>query len=395
MQTRIEELAIATQEGNWSLVNQGLQSIVWDNSIEFEQVIDFSLQVLRFGDFQERWEVSKIIGKLGKDVIQPLVRVAGDEEVDIEGRWFAIRTLGEFKEAETILSLVELMEKTEEEDLIAIALSTLSNIGSSAISTLRELLVREDLRLLVVKSLSQIHHSSIIEPLVDVVKDVNPEIRAIAISALSGFQQEKTIPIFIEALQDKSSSVRKEAVTALGMRGKFKGKYDLVEKIKPLLYDLNLEVCQQSAIALGRMKDDKAVFALFKVLDSQHTPVLLKKEIIRVLSWDGSRQALLYLEKILYSEEQQTNQVEIEEEIVKVLGNQELPQLKFQSAQILINFLNSEQTNASIPKIKQAIAMSLGVLQEPSALTSLEQLATDTEKIVRLHAIAGLKRLGE
>ncbi|MEM7725536.1 MAG: HEAT repeat domain-containing protein [Cyanobacteria bacterium P01_A01_bin.45] len=393
MQGNIEKLVTLAQEGNWYLVNQCLQQISWNKPVELEKVLHSSLQVLRFGDFRERWEVAKIIPKLGKVVIQPLLLIVEDEEADVEVRWFAVRILGEFNEPQIIISLADLMQKTAEEDLIAIAGSTLSNIGDSAIVALGKLLADEKLRFLAVKSLSQIRRSSIIKPLIGVVDDMNPKVRAIAIETLGSFQHEELIPIFIKALKDTSSSVRKEAVIALGMRGKFKVQFDLVERLKPLLYDLNLEVSRQSAIALGRMKDEEGIEGLFQVLKAENTPILLKKEVIRVLGWDGSRQALIYLEKILYPQKSQLEQEELSQEIVKVLGNQELPQLKFQSAQILINFLHSEQKTASISRIKQAVAISLGVLQDASAIPSLEQLASDSEKIVRLHAIAGLKKL--
>ncbi|MDJ0617671.1 MAG: HEAT repeat domain-containing protein [Calothrix sp. MO_192.B10] len=393
MEATVEQLVTATQQGNWRVVNQCLQQVSWDTAVEFEQVLHSSLQVLSYGDFRERWEVAKIIPKLGEPVIKPLLLIIEDEAADVEVRWFAVRILGEFNEPQVILSLVNLVQSTEEEDLSIAATAALSNIGNDAIVALSELLKDEKSRLLAVKSLSQIRRSSTIEPLISVVNDINPEIRAIAIEALGSFHEEILIPIFIQALQDTSTAVRKEAVIALGMRGKSQGKFDLVKQLQPLLYDLNLEVCQQSAIALGRMKDEEGVEALFQVLISTTAPILLKKEIIRVLSWSGSQPALVYLEKILYANNLEPYKEKLCQEIVTVLGNQKLPQLRFKSAQILINFLNSEQETASVSKIKQAIATSLGELRELSALASLEQLARDPEQVVRLHAIAALKKL--
>ncbi|MDJ0800368.1 MAG: HEAT repeat domain-containing protein [Calothrix sp. MO_167.B12] len=393
MQATVEQLVTATQQGNWRVVNQCLQQVSWDTAVEFEQVLHSSLQVLSCGDFRERWEVAKIIPKLGEAVIKPLLLIVEDEAADVEVRWFALRILGEFNEPQIILSLVNLVQSTDEEDLSIAATTALSNIGNSAIVALSQLLEHEKSRLLAVKSLSQIRRSSTIEPLISVVNDINPEIRAIAIEALGSFHEERLIPILIQALQDTSAAVRKEAVIALGMRGELKGKFDLVKQLQPLLYDLNLEVCQQSAIALGRMKDEQGVEVLFQVLISTTAPLLLKQEIIRVLSWSGSQPALVFLEKILYVNNLESYQEELCQEIVTVLGNQKLPQLRLKSAQILINFLNSEQAIASISNIKQAIATSLGELRELSALASLEQLAHDPEQVVRLHAIAALKKL--
>ena len=109
MQVSLEQLVTATQQGNWRVVNQCLQQVSWNTAGEFEQVLHSSLQVLNFGDFRERWEVAKIIPKLGKAAIAALLLIVEDEERDVEVRWFAVRILGGLNEPQVILPLVNLI----------------------------------------------------------------------------------------------------------------------------------------------------------------------------------------------------------------------------------------------------------------------------------------------
>ena len=402
MQYTSESLHNAAKQGNWSLVNRCLQQIIlsdrgsnWQTKegefeceFEFEQVLDFALQVLHFGDFQERWEVAKIFPKFGNRIVTPLLRILEDEEADLECRWFAIRILGKFDQPEVIISLANLLRETEEEDLSAIAATALANIGTSAIRALSELLQDQKSRLLAVRSLAIIRRFEIIEPLKSLVNDPTPEVRAIVLEALGSFQDRELISLFIEALTDTSASVRKEAVVALGMRAKFKVDFDIVNHLTPLLHDLNPQVCQQTVLALGRMEDDKATEALFLVLMSANTSVWLQQEIVRVLNWSSKTQSLTYLEKALYS-----SQSNIREEIITVLGRQYSLETRSQATQILIDFFQSKPDLANQAQIKQALAMSLGELGNLNAISILQQIASDEDPKIKLHAMAALKKI--
>lgn len=399
-----ESLYAAAKQANWSLVNRYLQQVVFsdkdsnrqskEEKLEFEQVLEFAVQVLHFGDFQERWEVAKIFPKLGNGIVSPLLRILEDEQADLESRWFAIRILGKFDRPEVVISLANLLGETEEEDLCTIAATALANIGTSAIKALSELLPDEKSRLLAVRSLAIIRRRETIDPLKSVVNDPTSEIRAIALEALGSFHERELIPLFIEALTDTSASVRKEAVIALGMRAKFKADFDIVNYLKPLLHDLNPQVCQQTVLALGRMEDDRATEALFLVLMSGTTPILLQQEIVRVLNWSSKAQSLGYLEKALHCSQPNIHQ-DISQEIITVLGRQDSPETRFHATQILIDFFKSKQDLANQAQIKQALAMSLGELGNPNAISILQQFASDKDPKVKLHAIAALKKISQ
>ena len=89
----LEEATSATQQGNWSLINQYLQQLELaknnpklqsSEEIDFETIISLALQILIESDFQQRWEIAKVFPKLGQRAIAPLIKILEDEEADLE-----------------------------------------------------------------------------------------------------------------------------------------------------------------------------------------------------------------------------------------------------------------------------------------------------------------------
>jgi len=389
----LDIIADAVAKANWIVVNQQLQQLLDKKNVdsqaiedsELEQAVAIVMQVMRGGDFQTRWDIAKIFPKIGKPAISPLLEILDSEKADLEIRWFALRILGEFSEPQIVISLVKLLEETEEEELAIASAQTLAKIGQPAITALVELLKDEKSRLLAVKSLAQIRRSEVIEPLLSVIDDSVAEVRVTAIEALGSFHRKNLIPVLITALKDTSPFVRKEAIIALKMRAKFKDEFDLINHFKPLLYDFNSEVCQQAVLAMGCMKDEAAIKALFDILNFNNAPLFIKKEAARALNWSNTFSALDYLQQSLY-----LSNIALTQEIVCVLGRQESTELKSYATKILIDFLNSEQEIVYQSQIKQAIATSLGELGNLSALTHLEKLATDENSKVKLYAKAAI-----
>ncbi|MEM6403222.1 MAG: HEAT repeat domain-containing protein, partial [Cyanobacteria bacterium P01_D01_bin.116] len=384
----LDMITDAVAEANWIVVNQQLQQLLDKKNqtqavedSELEQAVAIVMQVMKAGDFQTRWDIAKIFPKIGKPAIAPLLEILNSEKTDLEIRWFVIRILGEFKEPEVVISLVKFLEETEEEELAMMSAQTLAKIGQPAITALIELLKDEKSRLLAVKSLSQIRRSEVIEPLLSVVDDSLAEVRVIAIETLSSFHQKRLISVFIKALQDTSFSVRKEAVIALKMRAEFKEEFDLVNHLQPLLFDINSEVSQQAVLAMGCMKDEAAIKALFDIINLKIAPLFIQKEAARALNWSKSFIALDCLKYCLYSSD-----ITLTQEIICVLGRQESIELKSYATKILIDFLNSDREIVRQSCIKQKIATSLGDNQDLSALIHLEKLAINDDSKVKLYA---------
>ncbi|MHC5598462.1 MAG: HEAT repeat domain-containing protein [Nostoc sp.] len=360
-----------------------------------ENLLKLALSILEMGDFQQRWEITKVLTHLGNIAIAPLIEILEDEDAEEELRWYAARTLGEFQHPEAIAPLVELLKTEEDEELKAIAATALGQMGTVAITALTELLLDEDTRLFAVRSLSCIRQPETITPLLSVVQDSQAAIRAAAIEALSSFHHERVPPILLNALDDIAATVRRAGVLGLGFRPDLREAFDLVTRLQPKLYDLNLDVCCAAAVSLSRMGCDDAAKNLFDLLISPQTPVRLQLETIRALSWLGTLSSLEYLQTAF-------NQITSEtlwQEIVTVLGRVQKPQTT-PAVEILLQILRclrraslTQHPATEIANIKSAIALSLGQLGEMQAIEPLISLLADSNASVRLHAIAALKNL--
>jgi HEAT repeat protein len=382
----------AYNAADWSLLIQYLQQLIVVEDSQHpdivnnrENLLELAFSILEMGDFQQRWDITKVLTQMGTIAIPRLIDILEDEDVEDEVRWYAAKTLGEFQHPDTILPLVELLKTNEDEELKAIAATALGQMGTVAITALSELLTKEDTRLLAVRSLSYIRHTATITPLLSVVQDSRVAVRATALEALSSFHDQRVPPVLLHALDDVAASVRRVAVLGLGFRPDLCSELDLVTRLQPRLYDFNLDVCCAAAIALSRMGGDDAAKHLFQVLISPHTPIALQLESIRALNWVGTLSGLEYLQQAL----NQCTSKTICQEIVTVLGRVQQPQLTTPAAKILIEMLQSQHP----ANIKSAIALSLGQLGDIQAVEPLTLLLANSDELVRLHAIAALKKL--
>ena len=355
---------------------------------DWQVAFDLAVTMLIQGDFQHKWEIAKFLPMFGKNIIPALTSLVKDETVEVDVRWFICQVLGEFKSETVVLTLVELLQQTTDEELIAMTGKTLTKIGNDAIGALVKLLGQPEYRFLAVQSLFYIRTVETIEPLLTVARDPQPELRTIAIRALGSFHDRRVPPILVRALQDTYSKVRKEAAIALGFRPDLCDELDLITHLQPLLYDLNLEVCCQAAVSLGRMKQPAATTVLFKALQAELTPESLKLAIVKALGWSEVGLAINYLEQKLVNSSELVTQ-----EIITVLGRINSEKLKHQASQVLVNFWQDNNHQVFSPQIRQAIATSLGELRCQNVQQTLAQLAEDKDRKVQLHALSALKKL--
>ena len=397
MSNILEEAQVAADRQNWSELVQCLQQLPLKGhqpleTQNLEKAVSLAIEVLEYGDFQDRWDVAKILPNLGNGAIAPLINLLEDEDADIEQQWFAARILGKFDRPEVIEALAKLVKNSDEE-LSLIAAETLGNLGPTAVVSLTNLLLQEESRQFATEALAQIRRSETIVPLLSVVRDSQVAVRATAIEALSSFHDSRIGPVLVAALKDPATAVRKEAVRALGVRAYLDEEFDLVNLLKPLLWDIHLEVCQSAAIAIGRLKTDAAAATLFELLRSPTTPIQLQIETIRGLSWMETATALEYLKKVLIACKPNINST-VCQEIVIVLGRWSKPELKTSAAKILMDFIESNHPAVEDAGIKQSLALALGQLGDMRALDVLIQLLANPDNSVRLHILSALKQLG-
>ncbi|WP_313933712.1 MULTISPECIES: HEAT repeat domain-containing protein [unclassified Calothrix] len=354
-----------------------------------EQWLELAMAILEQGDFQQRWEITKVFTQLGDMAIAPLIAILEDEDAEEEVRWYAARILGEFQQPDTIVSLVQLLKTSDNQELKLMVATALGQMDTLAIAELTELLAEESTRLLAVRSLTYIRRKETIAPLLTVVEDTQPTIRLAAIEALSSFHDERIPPVLLKALDDFSTPVRLAAVQGLASRADLCQTLDLVTQLQPKLHDLSEDVACAAAIALSRMGSDKAADCLFPVLLSPYSSVKLQLEIIRALSWLETATALKYLQQAFA----QMKSERLWQEIVTVLGRVQKPELTALATEILLEILQSHHPAKEIAHIKSAIALALGHLGNIQAIEPLILLLADPEPAVRLHAIAALKNL--
>ncbi|MEQ9667495.1 HEAT repeat domain-containing protein [Coleofasciculus sp. G2-EDA-02] len=397
MEKLLKQATVATEQGDWFSVTQCLQQLPLHEcsynssnpeTKELPLGLAIALTVLEQGDFQARWDIAKVLPQWGERIVAPLVQILEDEEKDLEQRWFAGRILGGFNTPEVIRTLVKLLDHSEDEELSAIAASALAAIGQPAVEALTDLLVQPEFRLFATRALAQMRCLEVIDPLLSVVHDPDVQVRLTAIAALSSFHDDRIVPVFQVALKDYAASVRKEAVMGLGLSASCETELEMVKHLQPLLYDVNLEVCEQAAIAIGRIGTDKAAEALFPVVRSPLTPLPLQMTVIQVLARIETATTLEYLHQALPAIAEDSIL-----EIVRVFGRIETPNLKYQAAKILLDFFKSGHPSVETTAIKQALAYSWGQLGVADAMKALVQLQNDPQLSVKLHANAAIKQL--
>ncbi len=296
--------------------------------------------LLAKGDFQERWEVAKIIAEFEAIAINPLADIILNENQELELRWFALNILGKINtpkdDQAIILILVKLLEITKEDELINSAVEIFIKQGKKAIVILSCLILVDEYKLIATKALITIPSASIIEPLLSVVNDQNWEIRLKALEGLSNFKDERITQILIQALQDTNSNIRKEAIANLPSRIK-DNSTEIVSLLTPLLSDINLEVCQQTAIAISRIKTPLITNILFDTLIKNTTPQPLQIKIIQCLGWMETVESLNSLSQALNILSEEALIIEI----INILGRMDKQKWGNLANEILLEFYNS------------------------------------------------------
>ncbi len=396
MSLDLQSAIIAAHTGKWSIVIDCLQNISLNPDGEApanwlerqEEILDLALQVLLQGDFEEQWAIAKIVPKLGEIAVKPLLEIVNDPDIDLEDRWFVARILGEFKQPGVAIALVSVLQREEDADLSAMITSALAQIGTPAIDALTSLLDTPN-RHQAIAALAQIRHSQTIEPLLSAIDDPNPRIRVSIIEALGSFHDRTILPILLAKLTDVVAEVRKATVTALSLRGESAVELGLIEHLRPLIYDLDLDVCVSTALGLARIPDPQVVEILTEVTRSPHTPDVLRSKIILGLGWIGSKPAITSLVQMLTMAPPDRAK-----EIIVSIGKTETEQA-YASQQLVIYLQQGTSVGGDVHSaiIKQEIVSTLGNLGNIDVVPDLMQLLEDPDDRVRFQTIATIAKL--
>jgi len=385
-----------------------------------------ALIALETGDFYSRWEAAKLISACGIEalqrgslaqVIEPLLNLLQADDLEEEVGWYVARILGAFDHPLAVQGLTHLLQTSQSADVAGMAATALANCGAAAIPPLTDLLHQPEMRLLAIRTLAQIQHPEVVEVLLTLTSDPLATVRSTAIDALSRFTSPAILEALLVALHDPESSVRRSAVSAIGFQAQSLDpdfheepvsaeKHSLLVKaLQPLLWDVNLEVCCQTALTLGRIGTPDAIAELCSVLQSHSTP-LLQQAIIRAIGWIETPETVIRLQQVMFN--CMTLAEESQLEMITVLGRLRQTESSRIAIQTLLDLLRSHHSISQTSKGKQTIAHSLGQLisvirnipsshressdkQSDEVITALIYLLEDSDSGVQLHVIAALK----
>ncbi len=343
---------------------------------------------LRNGDFQDRWEVSKQIPRIEESSLEDLLDLLKDETLDLDGRWFVIRSLGNFDRPAVISALANLCASTDDEELLTAVGDSLAQIGTNAVVALVGLLQHPQQHLVAVQALARIHHPATVVPLMQMVNDPDVTVRATALQSLARFNHDGVLPLLVQALSDKASRVRLEAVQGLVNFQHQVEPRDLVLWLTPRLWDLNLAVARQAVRLLGRLKIESATEALLTVMGAAYTPVPLQIDVIRALGWQGTPGALNGLLLVW-------NQVDnpVRQEVIRAIEQVPADGLRHQVSNQIQCWLWQISGDQDSIALKRLMILALGKLGDAAVEASLRSHLTDPDPGVRLHAEAALATL--
>ena len=154
----------------------------------------------------------------------------------------------------------------------------------------------------------------------------------------------------------------------------------------------------QAALALGRLRAETALACLERVLMSDHTPLLLRMDTVRALTWYCDRtpahtafhvlhQALMTFGSV---REPSPETRKIVLALIHALGELHHSPLVTQAAQCLTDYLKTPQLST---ELLQASIMALADLGQPHTFDALVPLLIHPIDLIPGHTIAALKRL--
>ena len=405
-----EELETAIAASNWSEVCKLVERSFFDPQISDQtdcpivasddltrdrthetEILNPLLQALEWGDFEVRWEVSKLLPKLGDSAIEPLmtrlneslVNETTDSEEELQ--WFIVRTLGTWQDDGVMLALLEVL-RVGNPEVQSMAATVLAQYGDRTLTLLKPLLKPTELgsasssiSLWAVRILANIRTVETVEMLLQLAGNPDAEVCCTAIAALGNFQDHRIAEVLIQSLKSPVASIRETAAEAIAFCQTLSCDRR-IELLTPLLWDLNGAVCIRSAMSLGRL-GDRATESLLRALKSQPIPDAFAIELVRSLLRIESVEALIGLFRA-----SQTLPL-VRTELLRALGR--VVQLKDLAVAYLIELI---QQDLELNDRKLAVT-ALGNLAHPDAINSLINQLTTVDSALRFHILQALQQI--
>ncbi len=383
------DLEAAIAQSNWVQVCRLAEQGIFSQTLPESQILNALLQALEWGDFQVRWDVSKILPKLGGAAIEPLLDLLQGTCEELQ--WFVVRALGAWDSDQVMQALFGVLQSGHP-DLQSMAATVLTQYGDRVLALLKPIVLPNDQtvpqppeqsisKLWAARILANVRTIGTVELLLVLAVDDDPDVCCTAIEALMCFQDDRIADLLIPALNSIHSSIRKTAVEAIGFCQSLTLE-QRIDQLSPLLFDLNAAVCTKTATSLGRLGDG-ATPALLKALNSEPLPDELEIELVRSLLRLANPMAL----SGLFDRAQQS--IPVRHELLRSLGRVRDVTLKPICVRYLINLM---QTSLTIADRKLAVT-ALGHLEQPAAIDCLIAQFITPDTSLRLHSLQALQQI--
>ncbi|MEO0852729.1 MAG: HEAT repeat domain-containing protein [Cyanobacteria bacterium J06648_11] len=361
-----------------------------------DPILTRAIDDLWCGDFQARWDATKVIQTYGERAIAPILAairddaLAADDEPDEELLWFLARLFGDWRGAEAIAALTDLLATTSDDDAIAMVAAALAKQGEAAIAPLTDMLTQPARRFAAYRALACIPHPDVLPLLRAAATDLDATIREIALEALGRWRDRDAARFLLVALSDPVAAVRRVAIEGMSTQLTLERNPNTLEAwletISHCLDDLDLQVAEKAAFALSRSPSPRAIELLGAHLQTERVPVRLQCAIARSLVWIATPASLHDLQRALPQLAPAAYQ-----EAIAALGRLDVAELRPMATEILLTVLSETESLSS--ECRAAIAHGLGQLNQVRSLSALKGLACDSEERVRWHAISAIERL--
>ncbi len=254
------------------------------------------LQILPSEHYKVQVAAALALGKIGdKRGLPQLMNTLSDADPDV--RIAVAQAIGQFKEPATYLNIADLLDDSEinvreaaaqaladtddtsmipylvdalydsfwwygRESAIKTLLEAIRKFGAQAYEPLAKAMSAKEptTRRFAISLLAPLKDPRALEPLQMAFYDPNYDVAGMAATALAGYGQA-AMPIFAEALNSPNQWIREKAIESIAQIG----GQDVLETLLPLLMDANPQIRAATVIALGALKDRRALHALNEI----------------------------------------------------------------------------------------------------------------------------------
>lgn len=328
-----------------------------------QPAVDQIVALFRAGRYIERERAGRVLGRIGKPSLQPMLDIVQDRSVQPELRAAAAAVLGIIGDQVAVDSLISLLRDqryfVRQQSAVA-----LGRIGAPAIDAL----VKES------RSSTPVVRESVIVALGDACSEIRHEI-----DARGGERpDDKTnIARCVEAIQhsldDSNPSVRLAAVQALGQTG----SKSAIDPLMSILRDENNSMRGEAAVSLGKI-GEPAEQVLITALND---PKPLTRKLVAEALGDIRSQAAVPALMQLVSSDMSGARAEAIQALGKIGDTR--------AVDVIITAMSDASSNVKVNAIQ-----ALAALQGPKVEGALDRALGDREEDVRQAAATGLAEVG-